>query len=354
MNKIYNQEDFIVRSRAPLRISLAGGGTDINNYFEKFGGSVLNVTINKYAYAEIQPIENDFIAISVDHDKSFNLKDLSSQEISNLPKELLLHFKVYKKIIKTFNNNDNINCKLITFCDSPVGSGLGSSSTLVVAMIKAFAEKLNLGLDDYEIAELAYSVEREDCNLKGGKQDQYSATFGGFNFIEFHKRNTIVNPLKLKNWFKCELETSLILHFTGISRSSSKVIEDQSNSIFCTSNIALDSLHNIKKEALIMKEAILKCDRESIKNSLRRGWAHKSSTSKKVSNKIIEERIKLAFEYGAEAAKITGAGGGGFLLFMCQPSQSVKLRNKLKEISKDTFFCSFTENGVQAWRIYYK
>ena len=146
--------------------------------------------------------------------------------------ELRLHLAVYEHIIRKFNNSKHLYIKLSSYVDAPIGSGLGSSSTLVVAMIKAFNELL-LGLDDYSIAAmgLAHQIEREDCGIKGGKQDQYSAAFGGINFIEFNKANTIVNTLKIKNWFKCELESSLVLHFTGVSRLSSNVIEDQLQSV---------------------------------------------------------------------------------------------------------------------------
>ena len=342
-----------VRSRAPLRIGLAGGGTDLDGYFKEYGGLVLNATINKYAYCEISSYGNGFRAESLDYGKEIAIGDFKHNKHYKVPKELKLHLAVYKKIISLFNNNENFNCEIITCCDSPIGSGLGSSSTLVVAMIKAFDEIMNLGLDDYEISELAYEIERIDCKLAGGKQDQYAASFGGLNFIEFEKNKTIVNSLKIKNWFKCDLESSLILHFTGLSRSSAEVIKDQSITEKENKNKTLDYLHKIKKEAFIMKEAFLKCDKEGIINSLKRSWEYKSLTSKKVSNKLIEETIKIGYEYGAEAAKVSGAGGGGFILFICPPCHGIKLLNRLRKNSTETFFCSFTDQGAQSWIRYY-
>ena len=340
-----------VRSRAPLRIGLAGGGTDLSNYYKKYGGLILNATINKYAYCELILIDKGFLAESLDYSVNFQVEEFNLENEYKIPKELILHAAVYRKIIKLFNKGENINIKIITACDSPIGSGLGSSSTLVVAIIKAFDELLNLGLDDYEISELAYEIERIDCNLEGGKQDQYAASFGGLNFIEFEKDRTIVNSLKIKNWFKCELESSLILHFTGISRLSGDVIKEQSKNTTLKGNETLSYFHQIKKEAYFMKEAFLKCDKNKIKESLQRSWKLKSMTSKKVSNKKIEETIKLGLKYGAQAAKISGAGGGGFVLFLSQPCHSIKLLNKLRERSSETFFCSFTEQGAQSWCI---
>ncbi len=344
-----NNKKYRICARAPLRIGLAGGGTDINDYFEKYSGATLNITINKYAYAQIERIEKGFIAESLDYGISSDKDYLMNSP--DIPKELRLHYAVLHVIKKKFNNGENLNIRLSTYCDAPIGSGLGSSSTLVVSIIKAFSEFLNLGLDNYYIAELAYKIEREDCKLKGGKQDQYSASFGGLNFIEFHKSNTVVNNLKMKNWFKCELESSLLLHFTGISRSSSRVISDQKNSVSIQSYEVLNSLHKIKEEAFKMKNYILKCDRDGIRDSLNKVWQHKLATSQKVSNDFIEKRIKLGFEFGAEAAKISGAGGGGFILFMCQPCEGIKLRNRLMKESVETFFCNFNSTGAEAWLI---
>lgn len=342
-----NLNNFHVRARAPLRIGLAGGGTDINTYFLKYGGEVLNATIRKYAFAELKATEESFFAESLEHNISFSLKE----NLSNIPKELKLHFAAYETIVKDFNNGNDINCKLSTYCDVPIGSGLGSSSTLVVAILKAFSEALNLGLDDYELAKLAYHIERNICKFSGGMQDQFSASFGGFNFMEFRKDNVIVNQLRIKNWFRCELESSFLLHFTGISRESLNVIKDQKISITNSNEDVLNQLHLLKKESKYLKEAILKCDRKKIVNSINRGWKIKSRTSKKITNKLIEERIIHGLKNGAQAAKVSGAGGGGFILFMCEPSESIILKKSLMEFSQETYLCSFTDSGAEAWKI---
>jgi D-glycero-alpha-D-manno-heptose-7-phosphate kinase len=339
----------LVRARAPLRVGLAGGGTDIVDFYSVHGGAVLNATINRYAYAELSRSDHGFVAEALDAE----IQQAIAENVSGdtLPRQLLLHYAVYSRVVSDFNDGIPIACKLSTYCDAPIGSGLGSSSTLVVAMLKAFVEALNLGIDDYEIAELAYAIEREDCGLAGGRQDQYSATFGGFNFIEFEHDRTIVNPLRVKNWFRCELESSLLLHFTGVSRQSAEVIEDQVKASHDQDSERHSFLNNLKHEARVMKEAVLKCDRDGMVESLNRSWQNKAQTSSKVSSPVIEERIALAHEHGAEAAKVSGAGGGGFILFMTHPSKAIQLRRALLEAGGETSFCCLSEHGAQAWRI---
>jgi D-glycero-alpha-D-manno-heptose-7-phosphate kinase len=339
----------LVRARAPLRVGLAGGGTDIIDFYSVYGGAVLNTTINRYAYAELARCEEGFIAEALD--AGIHQVIGESVQVDTLPRQLLLHYAVYCRIVRDFNDGNALPCRLSTYCDAPIGSGLGSSSTLVVAMLKAFVEALNLGIDDYDIAELAYNIEREDCGLSGGRQDQYSATFGGFNFIEFEPDRTIVNPLRVKNWFRCELESSLLLHFTGVSRQSAEVIEDQVKAAHDQEGERLSFLRNLKQEAHTMKEAVLKCDRGRIVESLNRSWQNKALTSSKVSSPVIEERIALAQQHGAEAAKVSGAGGGGFILFMTHPSKAIQLRRALLDAGGETSFCCLSEHGAQAWRI---
>ena len=207
----------IIRSKAPLRLGLAGGGTDVSPYCDEYGGIVLNVTIDMYAYCTIEPTNNNkIIFIASDRNEK---EELDSKEKLDINNKLFLHKGIYNKIIEKYNKGKALSFKMTTYSDAPAGSGLGSSSTMVVAIIKAFVEWLNLPLGDYEIAHLAYEIEREDLKLSGGKQDQFSATFGGFNLMEFFSENkVIVNPLKVKKWIKNEIENSLILYYTGTSR----------------------------------------------------------------------------------------------------------------------------------------
>lgn len=340
----------IVRARAPLRLGLAGGGTDVSPYSDEHGGYVLNATIDRYAYAVIKTLDNGsvrFVATDQQTNETLGLANFYSLEGS-----LQLHKAVYNAMIKLYHNGQPIALELSTFCDAPAGSGLGSSSTLVVVMIRAFAELLNLPLDDYTIAKLAYTIERVDCGLQGGKQDQYSATFGGFNFMEFYADDrAVINPLRVKNWIICELEASLLLFYTGVSRESAKIIADQSGNVKAGQADALAAMHGIKREALVMKECLLRGDFDGIVESMRQGWESKKRSAKTVSNPHIEEIYNAAIAGGASAGKVSGAGGGGFMMFFVPPDKRMDVTRALAGFDGQTSNCHFTKYGTQAWRV---
>ena len=208
----------IYRSRAPLRIGLAGGGTDVSPYSDEFGGAILNATISHYAHASIEPIAENGIIIQALDRKEEQRFEWSNELPINGNLDLLKG--VYNRIQKDYGLPLTNFC-LSTFVDAPAGSGLGTSSTLVVAIIGAFAEMLKLPLGEYDIAQYAYEIERKDLMLAGGKQDQYAATFGGVNFMEFYDNDkVIVNPLRIKQEYLNELENNLVLYFTATSRES--------------------------------------------------------------------------------------------------------------------------------------
>jgi D-glycero-alpha-D-manno-heptose-7-phosphate kinase len=242
---------------------------------------------------------------------------------------------------------------MTTYSDAPAGSGLGSSSTMVVAIIKAFVEWLNLPLGEYDIADLAYRIERVDAGLTGGKQDQYAATFGGFNFMEFFENEkVIVNPLRLKRWIRNELEASLVLYYTGVSRESASIINEQIEHTKHGNNKNIESMHEMKRQAVLMKEALLKGDFKAFSQCLLDGWAAKRNVATSISNPFLDELYQFAIDNGAESAKISGAGGGGFMMIFCNPCNKVKLIRALRNKGGMVLTPSFTEIGTQAWTIY--
>lgn len=340
----------IIRARAPLRLGLAGGGTDVAPYCDTHGGYVLNATIDRYAYAVIKTLDEPIVR--------FVATDLQSEKVKALamPLELNgkldLHKAVYNHMIQHYNNGTPIPLELSTFCDAPAGSGLGSSSTLVVVMIRAFAELLNLPLDDHTIAHMAFKIERVDCGLQGGRQDQYSATFGGFNFMEFYAdERAVINPLRIKNWIICELEASLVLFYTGVSRESAKIIADQSRNVTSGAVDAIEAMHGIKNEALVMKECLLRGDFNGIVNSMRAGWDSKKRSAKTVSNPLIDSIYDAAINAGALAGKVSGAGGGGFMMFFVPTERRMDVFRTLNQFDGQVSNCHFTKHGTQAWRI---
>ncbi|MDW8322999.1 MAG: dehydrogenase [Burkholderiales bacterium] len=340
----------IVRARAPLRLGLAGGGTDVSPYCDRYGGLVLNATIDKYAYAILEPetqwSEVTFIAA----DKQETWRG-PAEPFLPLDGRLDLHKGVYNRIVREFNGGRPLPLKLTTHTDAPPGSGLGSSSTLVVAMIKAFVEWLNLPLGEYDIARIAYEIERKEVGLSGGRQDQYAATFGGFNFMEFHpQERVIVNPLRVKRWIVSELEASLLLFFGGVSRDSARIIDEQVRNVERDDPEALEATHALKQEALAMKESLLKGDFEGLTASMQSGWEAKKRMAQCISNPQIEQIYELARAAGARAGKVSGAGGGGFMMLLVDPARRMDVIRALSGHGQ-IYNCHFTEIGTQGWKI---
>ena len=333
-----------VNARAPLRLGLAGGGSDVSPYCDIFGGQVLNATIGRYAYAQIELSDSSFLKLeSLDRSISVELRDPRER-----PTSLELHWAVYNSVMTKFNSGKPLGLSWKTFTDAPVGSGLGASSTLVVAMIKAFDKLLALNLTNYEIASLAFEIERVDCGLEGGRQDQYSATFGGFNFMEFSQHQNLVTPLKLEPGIISELEASLILFFTGVSRESAKIISDQRSSIEHSGD-SLEAMHNLRLEASRMRDSLIMGDFDALISSMRHGWESKKRTSRAVSNGHLDSIYSSAIDAGALAGKVSGAGGGGFMLFFTPLQNRTNVLSALKKFEGETSNCHFSHEGAQSW-----
>ncbi|MCJ7446988.1 MAG: dehydrogenase [Bacteroidales bacterium] len=340
----------IYRSKAPLRLGLAGGGSDVSPYSELYGGAVLNATIDQYAYCTIEETSAGTIII--------NAADLDIRKrypsALNLPIDghLDLHKGVYNRIVRKFRITKPLSFKMTTYCDVPPGSGLGTSSTMVVAILKAFAEWLNLPLGDYDMAYLAYQIERIDLGLSGGKQDQYAATFGGFNFIEFSKdERVIVNPLRIKRWVIDELEVSMVLYYTGASRSSDKIIKEQQENTRKGKKQSVEATHRIKQNSYIMKEHLLKGDIIQFAKALGKDWENKKGMASSITNKHIEKIYEAAIKSGAYGGKVSGAGGGGFMFFTIDPAKRLNLINSLNRFNGKVLNFHFSENGCHGWKI---
>jgi D-glycero-alpha-D-manno-heptose-7-phosphate kinase len=346
----HGTNNMIVRARAPLRLGLAGGGTDVSPFCDLYGGYTLNATINKYAYTIIETNSDNIVKfVAADQKKIWQG---TSMRYIHPDKNLDLHKGVYNRIVRDFCDNNPLSLTITTFTDAPPGSGLGSSSTLVVSIIKAFVELLNLPLGEYEIAQLAFEIERIDLNLKGGKQDQYAATFGGFNFIEFYANNQVlVNPLRIKNWIISELEASIILYHTGVSRASTIIIDEQIKNVTDNKSESITAMQHLKQEAIIMKESLLRGDFNSLAKSMHTSWQFKKQMAKNISNQKIDTSYETAIKAGALAGKVSGAGGGGFMMFLVDPINRMNVIHALQALDGYILNCQFTKNGTQGWRV---
>ena len=340
----------IIRSKAPLRLGLAGGGSDVSPYSDIYGGLVLNATINLYTYTTIEETDDGRVSINsydADCHKAYPLAD--KLEIDG---DASLVKGVYNRIMRDYHPHLK-GFKITTYNDAPAGSGLGTSSTMVVCIIKAFVEWLSLPLGDYEIARMAYEVERKDLNLSGGKQDQYAAAFGGFNYMEFLENDmVIVNPLKVKRWITDELEASLLLYFTGRSRSSAEIIDQQRDNTSKGETKSIEAMHRIKQSAKDMKLALLKGDMREFARILGQAWEDKKKMADAITNPIIEHAFDTAVNAGAVAGKVSGAGGGGFCMFMVEPTKKKAVAEALKKLDGFVMPFQFTDGGAHGWKIY--
>lgn len=339
----------VYKSKAPLRLGLAGGGTDVSPYCDEYGGAVLNATISLSAYASIEPVEEKIIII-----EALDRKEKQQFEWApSLPTDgkLDLLKGVYNRIYENYGLPFT-GFRLSTYVDAPPGSGLGTSSTLVVAVIGAFNEMLNLRLGVHEIAQLAYLVERKDLQLAGGKQDQYAATFGGVNFIEFYADDkVIVNPLPVSERFLHELEIHLVLYFTAFSRESAGIIKQQVKNVQEKNEKAIEAMHRLKDQASIMKEALLKGHLQEIGQILDFGFTQKRRMAENITNNNTEAIYDAAKKAGATGGKISGAGGGGFMMFYCPGVTRHAVIEKLNSFGGEIRNYSFTNTGLTTWTI---
>jgi len=338
----------IIRSKAPLRLGLAGGGSDVSPYSELHGGLVLNATIDLHAHCTIEEGGDRIRIVAADIGQEVSYPVSVALPIDG---KLDLAKGVWNRIVRD-HGIQPVPFTLTTSSDAPPGSGLGSSSTMVVAIVKAFVEWLGLPLGEYEIAQLAYDIERVDLGLSGGKQDQYAAAFGGFNFMEFHKDGTvIVNPLRIKRWIVDELEASMVLYYTGASRESATIIEEQKRNASSGNVVAIDAMHEVKEASVKMKAALLRGEIDAFATILGASWSSKKRMAASITNDSIDGVFKVAMEAGAVAGKVSGAGGGGFVMFVVDPPRKVEVVRRLGELDGRVVSFNFSEGGCHGWKI---
>jgi D-glycero-alpha-D-manno-heptose-7-phosphate kinase len=335
----------IIRARAPLRISFAGGGTDVPPFVDERGGLVLNATINRYAYATIVPRDNGEVLL-----RSLDYGDQVAYHVDQEPPASDYQMGLARGVIRRLGvDRQRLGFELFTHADCPPGSGLGASSTMVVALIGAFERWLRLGLTRYEIAELALEIERKDLGIQGGRQDQYCAAFGGFNYMEFNSDESLINPLRIPPEWVSELEYSIVLAYTGTSRASSDIIADQSKNFAEGRADSIEAMEATREAASEMKRLLLKGEFREFGKALHEAWAVKKRMSGQISNTRIDAIYGAAREAGALGGKISGAGGGGFMFFFTEFDKRHRVIEALGGVGAEVVHFGFTDVGLQTW-----
>lgn len=333
----------LVRAKAPLRISFAGGGTDVSPFPETEGGVVLSATIDRYAYGSLRRRDDGIVSIeSVDFGFSVNFP--ADEDVVFDGK-----LDLVKAAIRRMSVHDSAGYDLVLRSNAPPGSGLGSSSTMMVALVGMLREYYSLPLTEYEVAHLAWEIERNDLGIRGGMQDHYAATFGGFNFIEFGDQ-VIVNPLRVRDSTMNELELSLLLCYTGITRESTHIIADQTTRVQTLDAGALEGLRAQKVLAVAMKAALLRGELGSFGDLLGQAWTEKKKMSPLITNAKIDEAYDVAIRAGAAGGKVTGAGGGGYILFYCDFEKKHRVAQALEQLGAQISEFTFERRGLTTWR----
>jgi D-glycero-alpha-D-manno-heptose-7-phosphate kinase len=335
----------IIRAKAPLRISFAGGGTDVPPFPEREGGLVLNATINRYAYGTLRERSDGAITIhSFDYDSSVELDP-------GVPPVFDGRLDLAKAAVVRFTEGAGSGYDLLLHSNAPPGSGLGASSAMMVALIGVLSAYRSVPATDYELAELAHTIERDELGISGGRQDQYAATFGGFNFIELYGDHVVVNPLRIPPDVVLELEHNLLLCYTGTTRQSDHIIEDQTQRYTSGNAEATAGLKAQKRLALEMKNALLQRRLADFGELLHTAWEAKKRISDRISTDRIEELYDEARAAGAIGGKVTGAGGGGYLLLYCHHDRRHNVAKRMRELGATVDEFAFEPAGLRTWRV---
>lgn len=332
------QPTLIVRS--PVRISFAGGGTDLPSYYKLYGGAVLSVAIDKYLYTRLRRRDDGRVQVSSSTlQQASSWHDLCQLDLAGTDLEIPV------AAMKYFGCDLSLDLSLTG--EVPPGTGLGSSASICVNVLKALSTHLRRPLSNYELAETAYRIARHTLNKPIGKQDEYGAAFGGLNFIRFHSdERTEVEALNLSPELTETLRGSLMLFFTGATHSSWEILQEQERQT-AGNGAALNALHAIRELADDMRAALTAGDLDAFGAMLHEGWMQKKSLSRKISNSRIDSFYRTARQAGALGGKITGAGGGGFLLLFCPPAKQERVRRALEKMGLKQMDFHFDMQGTR-------
>jgi D-glycero-alpha-D-manno-heptose-7-phosphate kinase len=332
----------LIRAKAPLRVSFAGGGTDVPPFPEQEGGLVLSATINRYAYGALAPRGDASIGVeSVDFGVSVDYAEDDSLAFDG-------RLDLVKAAIRKLGRG---GFDLFLHSNAPPGSGLGASSAVMVTLIGLLKEYHRLPFTDYEIADLAFTLEREDLGIKGGLQDQYAATFGGFNYIEMDGGRVVVNPLRVPSDVVHELEHNMLLCYTGRTRRSDHIIEDQTRRLAEREDDALEGLRMQKRLAQEMKDALLRRRLSEFGDLLGTAWEFKKKMSPRITTGFIDDAYETARREGALGGKVTGAGGGGYMLFFCPFQRKHRVADALIRMGGEVTEFEFARAGLTTWSV---
>ena len=338
------------RARAPLRVSFGGGGTDVSPYTEEHGGAVLSATINRFAFATVRVVNTGSISItSIDYDRTVEYG-------LTAPAVVDAQLALAQGIVDYFRNTHSLDKKcsgleIRLHNDAPPGSGLGSSSGIAVALIGALSALLNISLDSYALAQLAYTIEREQVGIKGGRQDQYAATFGGLNFMEFRSKLAVIHPIRLWPDVLDELQYSLVYAYIGGQRFSGDLIERQVERVVGHDVGTLRALKEQADIAYEMKDALLTRQIDTFGKLLKEAWSIKKRVSTGITNDRIDEIYTHVVKAGAVGGKISGAGGGGFMMFFCNPDDRFRVQQAIRDTKCEPVDLQFVQEGLTVWPI---
>jgi D-glycero-alpha-D-manno-heptose-7-phosphate kinase len=338
--QLEDEVEMFARARAPARISFGGGGSDLTHHFFDQGGMVISATINKYAYASLRRRQNGTIKLY-----SHDLREtVEARQLSDLAFDGKLD--LIKSVVQLINPPYGFEIEAAT--DFPVGSGLGGSASLAVAIIGCFNEFRPNPWTRYQVAEMAFQAERLNLNIAGGWQDQYAAAFGGFNYMEFSASDNLVTPLRLEDGIQRELEACTVLCYTRMNRNSGNIHVDQKNRM--QNGGAQNAIQRQKDLTVAMKRHLLRGELYQYGRLLHEAWQAKREMSSLISNSDIDTAYDAAIANGALGGKILGAGGGGYLMFFVPPFERYRVIDALEKLGYTSERVSLDQGGLVSWK----